>query len=117
MEDGSHLPFSVSSMAREKMRLHTLIMIGTFGCCLLSTAQTPDTSATKAVAPPAKTIAVSPPQQSEVGEQKFQQNCNRCHNAPQEWPRRISGTLVLHMRARASLSAADERAILRYLAP
>jgi cytochrome c5 len=99
------------------MRLHTLIAIGTFGCCLLSAAQTPDASATKAGARSEKTVAVSPPQKSEVGEQKFQQNCSRCHNAPQELPRRISGTVVLHMRARASLSAADERAILRYLAP
>jgi len=51
------------------------------------------------------------------GERKFRQNCSRCHNAPEELPRRVTGTVVLHMRVRASLSAADERAILRYLAP
>jgi cytochrome c5 len=52
-----------------------------------------------------------------AGEVKFQQNCSRCHNAPQELSPRISGTVVLHMRARASLSEADAKAILRYLAP
>jgi len=51
------------------------------------------------------------------GERKFRQNCSRCHNAPEELPTRVTGTVVLHMRVRASLSAADERAILRYLAP
>ncbi|HXE08837.1 MAG TPA: hypothetical protein VN612_13135 [Acidobacteriaceae bacterium] len=51
------------------------------------------------------------------GEVKFQQNCSRCHNAPQELSPRISGTVVQHMRVRASLSEADARAILQYLAP
>jgi hypothetical protein len=50
-------------------------------------------------------------------ERKFRQNCSRCHNAPEELPTRVTGTVLLHMRVRASLSAADERAILRYLAP
>ena len=51
------------------------------------------------------------------GELKFQQNCNRCHNAPQELSPRISETVVMHMRVRASLSEADAKAILQYLAP
>jgi hypothetical protein len=48
---------------------------------------------------------------------KFRQNCSRCHNAPQELSPRISGTVVQHMRVRASLSEADAQAILLYLAP
>jgi cytochrome c5 len=100
------------------MRLKMLITTGMLACCcLLSPAQTPDASHAMAAAQPPKTAPGSRPRQSEVGEQKFQQNCSRCHNAPQELSRRISGTVVLHMRARASLNAADERAILRYLAP
>lgn len=51
------------------------------------------------------------------GEEAFQQNCSRCHSAPQELSSRISGTVVMHMRVRASLSAADAQAILHYLAP
>ena len=54
---------------------------------------------------------------ADVGELKFQQNCSRCHNAPQELPTRISGTIALHMRVRASLSSEDVKAILQYLAP
>jgi cytochrome c5 len=51
------------------------------------------------------------------GEQKFQQNCSRCHNAPEGLSSRISGTVVKHMRVRASLSEKDAREILRYLNP
>ena len=53
----------------------------------------------------------------DAGDRKFQQNCNRCHNAPQELRPRVTGTVLLHMRVRASLSEADEQAILRYMAP
>jgi cytochrome c5 len=49
------------------------------------------------------------------GERKFQQNCNRCHNAPENLPPRATGTVLLHMRVRASLSEDDEKAILRYM--
>jgi mono/diheme cytochrome c family protein len=53
----------------------------------------------------------------DTGEQKFQQNCSRCHNAPESFSPRISGTIVKHMRVRASLSDQDAREILRYLNP
>jgi hypothetical protein len=52
-----------------------------------------------------------------IGERKFQENCSRCHNAPEAFPPRISGTIVRHMRVRASLSEEDAREILRYLNP
>jgi cytochrome c5 len=51
------------------------------------------------------------------GEKAFQANCSRCHNAPEQIPPRISGTVIKHMRVRASLSAKDAQAILQYLAP
>jgi cytochrome c5 len=51
------------------------------------------------------------------GERVFQQNCSRCHNAPQDFPSQISGTILRHMRVRASLSAADEKALLRFMNP
>jgi mono/diheme cytochrome c family protein len=51
------------------------------------------------------------------GERKFQANCSRCHTAPEQLSPRITGTIVRHMRVRASLSAEDARDILRYLAP
>jgi cytochrome c2 len=100
------------------MRLQPLIATGMLACyCLLSSAQAPDASHAKTAAQSVKIDTGNSPKQIDVGEQKFQQNCSRCHNAPQELPRRITGTVVLHMRARASLSAADARAILHYLAP
>jgi mono/diheme cytochrome c family protein len=56
-------------------------------------------------------------QQQSQGEKKFNQNCSRCHTAPEGFPPRISGTILRHMRVRASLSEQDERDILRFLNP
>ncbi len=55
-------------------------------------------------------------EQSE-GEKKFKENCSRCHETPQGFSPRISGTVLRHMRVRASLSEHDEREILRFLNP
>ena len=54
---------------------------------------------------------------SSEGERVFKQNCSRCHNAPQSFPPQISGTVVRHMRVRASLSPEDERNLLKFLNP
>ncbi len=51
------------------------------------------------------------------GERAFNANCSRCHTAPEQLPRRITGTVVQHMRVHALLSAADQKALLHYLAP
>ena len=51
------------------------------------------------------------------GERKFQANCGRCHTAPEAISPRITGTVLRHMRVRASLSVEDEQDILHYLAP
>jgi mono/diheme cytochrome c family protein len=51
------------------------------------------------------------------GQQVFEQNCSRCHTAPQGFPPRISGTVARHMRVRAGLSREDELALLRFLNP
>ncbi len=51
------------------------------------------------------------------GELLFQQNCARCHDAPQSFPPRISGTIVRHMRVRALLSERDEKELLKFLNP
>jgi hypothetical protein len=62
-------------------------------------------------------LGVSRKPEESNGEQKFQQNCSRCHNAPEGFSPRISETIVKHMRVRASLSEQDAREILRYLNP
>ncbi len=53
----------------------------------------------------------------EEGERVFQQQCSRCHAAPESFSPRISGTVVRHMRVRASLSQSDEQNLLRFLNP
>src|SRR3954471_13513764 len=52
-----------------------------------------------------------------LGQQVFRQNCARCHDAPQGFPPQVSGTILRHMRVRASLSAADEKALLQFMNP
>jgi mono/diheme cytochrome c family protein len=51
------------------------------------------------------------------GERVFKQNCARCHQAPQGFAPQVSGTIVRHMRVRASLSRKDERELLKFLNP
>jgi cytochrome c5 len=54
---------------------------------------------------------------SSDGDRVFKQNCSRCHNAPQSFPPQISGTVIRHMRVRASLSREDEQTLLKFLNP
>lgn len=56
-------------------------------------------------------------QQSAEGGRVFVQNCSRCHNAPEGFSPRISGSIVRHMRVRANLSEKDVEAILRFFNP
>jgi cytochrome c5 len=72
-------------------------------------------SAAEAQKPPAESATAA--QQQDDGEKKFNQNCSRCHKTPEGFPPRISGTILRHMRVRASLSEKDEREILRFLNP
>ena len=87
------------------------------------TAALPALSAPKAhqqgsaAASPATPKNVAKASQPGDGEQKFKQNCSRCHEAPQAISPHISGTIVRHMRVRASLSEQDERDILKFLNP
>jgi hypothetical protein len=57
----------------------------------------------------------SPPEDD--GERIFKQNCSRCHNEPEGFSPRISGTIVRHMRVRASLSKHDEEVLLHFFNP
>lgn len=65
----------------------------------------------------AQSAAKHTPEPAAEGERIFEQNCSRCHDAPEGFSSRISGTIVRHMRVRASLSQHDERELLRYLNP
>lgn len=57
------------------------------------------------------------PANPDRGQQVFNQNCSRCHNAPEGFPPSVSGTIAMHMRVRANLSEADYKALLRFLNP
>jgi len=62
--------------------------------------------------------AAQPTQQhQDEGDRIFQQQCSRCHNAPEGFSPRISGTIVRHMRVRASLSKQDEEQLLHFFNP
>jgi hypothetical protein len=62
-------------------------------------------------------VAQASPQQEDEGERIFKQNCSRCHNEPEGFSPRISGTIVRHMRVRASLSKHDEEQLLHFFNP
>jgi cytochrome c5 len=87
--------------------------------CGTLAAQVQPPSSVKAKQQSVKTAAApsASPTAQDPGERKFQANCSRCHTAPEQLSPGIAGTVVRHMRVRASLSVVDERDILRYLAP
>jgi len=93
-------------------------LLGFFGSTVLAIflaiAQTSDANAQQSNGQ--KKNANADNQQDE-GEKKFQQNCSRCHNAPESLSPRIAGTVIRHMRVRASISQKDAEAILHYLNP
>ena len=62
-------------------------------------------------------VSQRPRPTASAGEIKFKQNCSRCHEAPEGFSSRISGTILRHMRVRANLSEADEREIIHFLNP
>jgi len=49
------------------------------------------------------------------GEKRFHANCGRCHAAPQKFPPRMMGTVLRHMRVRATITEADRRLILFFM--
>lgn len=57
------------------------------------------------------------PQKEDDGQKIFEQNCSRCHQAPESFSPRISATIVRHMRVRANLSREDEQKLLRFFNP
>ena len=94
--------------------VRTQMMLAIMTLAISMIAQTASNKDAPSNAPPTKKQAAV---QQDPGERAFQANCGRCHKPPEQLSHRISGTVVRHMRVRASLSAADEKAILRFLAP
>jgi cytochrome c5 len=85
--------------------------------CSLTITSLPAQPRSNGQTPPPQSKHVSSPAYSSEGERVFKQNCSRCHDAPQSFPPQISGTVIRHMRVRASLSDADEKELLKFLNP
>jgi cytochrome c5 len=64
-----------------------------------------------------KQSAQASQQHQDEGQRIFEANCSRCHTAPEGFSPNISGTIVRHMRVRASLSKHDEEQLLRFFNP
>lgn len=80
-------------------------------------AQPPDASQPAAQPAKKQASAKHPKQPEDEGQRVFEQNCARCHSAPEGFSTRISGTIVRHMRVRANLSQHDEQLLLRFFNP
>jgi cytochrome c5 len=53
----------------------------------------------------------------DAGERAFETHCSRCHNSPEDLSPRTVRAVVRQMRVRAMLTADDERALVKFLAP
>jgi mono/diheme cytochrome c family protein len=104
-------------MEGQIMRTGKLLASCVFGASLLFVTLQTRSLAAPVSAQSDKQDKNARPQPVRDGDRAFRQNCARCHNAPQSFPPQISGTIVRHMRVRASLSREDERAILKFLNP
>jgi cytochrome c5 len=100
---------------RQKYLLASTVVLGVFFAPLSATSQ-PKPQAAQSVRK--QTAAMHKSQQhADEGQRIFDQNCSRCHNAPEGFSPRISGTIVHHMRVRASLSQHDAQELLRFFNP
>jgi len=100
--------------------LAAVAALGAIFSPLLLTLQAQSQAATQMSVQPSKKqtgSAHSQQQYQSEGERVFEQNCSRCHTAPDGFSPRISGTIVRHMRVRASLSQHDAQELLRFLNP
>jgi len=62
-------------------------------------------------------VAKSAKNERAEGEKRFETNCGRCHNPPEDLSPREARAVLRQMRVRAHLTAEDEKLILKYLAP
>lgn len=100
-------------MTMRSLRRSIGVLLLAAATALAVVAQKPDAPA--ASGKPAANKKAAKPQ--DEGERIFQLRCSSCHNAPEGFSPRISGTVVRHMRVRASLSRSEEEALLRFFNP
>jgi len=86
-------------------------------CALTMVAQDSSVPATKTPARHASGKQSGKQDEQDEGQRVFALRCSSCHNAPEGFSPRISGTVVRHMRVRANLSQHEEEALLRFFNP
>jgi mono/diheme cytochrome c family protein len=95
-----------------------IFLVAAFAMPLLSLyAQTTSTTSTAAQTDQKPKASSHKGSYASEGERIYAQNCSRCHTAPDGFSPHISGTVVLHMRVRASLSQHDEQELMRFFNP
>jgi cytochrome c5 len=103
---------------RKLLRAETVLLCLAFFCLASAQSRGQQTQSqeqqTKSAEKPGN---VHTPASSSEGEKRFQANCGRCHQPPQELSPREVKAVIRHMRVRAMLSAEDAQLILKYLAP
>lgn len=106
-----------------KRYLFSVLMLALFSSAALYAASKPQP--TKNQSQPATTQTKNESQQTTAqnsssvkdGGEVFNANCSRCHVPPGSISQRTTGTIIMHMRARAKLSREDELLLLKYMAP
>jgi mono/diheme cytochrome c family protein len=102
-------------MRLEKFELGLLLLAGslTVGVAFAvgQTQEKSQQSGNKTASQAAKTASPS------RGAKVFEQNCSRCHNAPEGFSSSVSGTIAMHMRVRANLSDEDYKSLRQFLNP
>jgi cytochrome c5 len=91
-----------------------VVLVVALASALAVTGQQSGTPQAKPYKGPVRNQSIQKPDE---GERVFQQHCSRCHTAPDGFSPRISGTIVRHMRVRASLSQHEEEELLRFFNP
>ena len=96
-----------------KRYLLSALMLALFSSAAVRAASKPQATKTEAQQPASKQTHTAQP----GGEEVFSAHCARCHAAPSSISQRTTGTVIMHMRARARLYREDEIQLLKYLAP
>ncbi|HEU4414852.1 MAG TPA: cytochrome c [Candidatus Angelobacter sp.] len=105
------------------MKTRSMISAALLACAVFlalaaaAAAKTGSKDSASSSAPPAAASGSSHQDESLhlEGERRFRANCARCHAAPPRFAPRMMGTIVRHMRVRATITDDDMRYILRYM--
>jgi cytochrome c5 len=96
-----------------KRYLYSALLLALFSSAAVRAASKQQSTKAEPPQPAAQQTHAAPP----GGEEVFSAHCARCHAAPMSISQRTTGTVIMHMRARARLSREDEIQLLKYMAP